>query len=93
MPGHLLPARALVIALSPLLDERSIGALLDLRARGYDLVVVEISPLAPADAGSTGLPLRLLAAPARNAARTLRARRAGRAVGAPVHDLELVIGR
>jgi uncharacterized protein (DUF58 family) len=58
-PGHLLPARALVIALSPLLDERSIGALLDLRARGYDLVVIEISPLAPGDAVSHGLPLRL----------------------------------
>ena len=59
VPGHLLPARALVIALSSLLDERSIGALLDLRARGYDLVVVEISPLAPADAGAHRLPLRL----------------------------------
>ena len=45
VPGHLLPARALVIALSPLLDERGIGALLDLRARGYDLVVIEISPV------------------------------------------------
>ena len=48
MPRRLLPARALVIALSPLLDERGIGALLDLRARGYDLVVLEISPVADA---------------------------------------------
>ena len=86
VPGHLLPARALVIALSPLLDERSIGALLDLRARGYDLVVVEISPLAPGDAGFRRTAAAALAAPARNAARTLRAaRRAGRALGAPVH--------
>jgi uncharacterized protein (DUF58 family) len=45
VPRRLLPARALVIALSPLLDERGIGALLDLRARGYDLVVLEISPV------------------------------------------------
>jgi uncharacterized protein (DUF58 family) len=62
LPRRLLPARALVLALSPLLDARGIGALLDLRARGYDLAVVEISPLAhtPADeAGSHRLPLRL----------------------------------
>jgi uncharacterized protein (DUF58 family) len=45
VPRRLLPARALVIALSPLLDERGIAALLDLRARGYDLVLLEISPL------------------------------------------------
>jgi hypothetical protein len=44
VPRRLLPARALVIALSPLLDDRGIGALLDLRARGYDLVVLEIAP-------------------------------------------------
>jgi uncharacterized protein (DUF58 family) len=43
VPRRLLAARALVIALSPLLDERGIAALLDLRARGYDLVVLEIS--------------------------------------------------
>ena len=59
VPGHLLPARALVLALSPLLDERGIGALLDLRARGYDLAVIEISPLALGDADSHELPLRL----------------------------------
>ncbi|HKG63187.1 MAG TPA: DUF58 domain-containing protein [Solirubrobacteraceae bacterium] len=59
VPGHLLPARALVLGLSPLLDERGLGALLDLRARGYDLAVIEISPLALDDAGSHELPLRL----------------------------------
>jgi uncharacterized protein (DUF58 family) len=59
VPGHLLPTRALVLALSPLLDERSIGALLDLRARGYDLVVVEISPLVLGEAESDGPALRL----------------------------------
>ena len=51
-----------MLALSPLLDARGIAALLDLRARGYDLAVVEISPLAhtPADeAGAHRLPLRL----------------------------------
>jgi uncharacterized protein (DUF58 family) len=45
VPRRLLPARALVIALSPLLDERGSRALLDLRARGYDLVLLELSPV------------------------------------------------
>ena len=45
LPPRSLPPQALVIALSPLLDERTIDALLDLRARGYDLVVVDVSPL------------------------------------------------
>ncbi len=35
IPRRTLPPNALVIALSPLLDARSVGALLDLRARGY----------------------------------------------------------
>ena len=45
LPPRTLPPKALVLALTPLLDERAIGALLDLRARGFDLAVVEISPL------------------------------------------------
>ena len=45
LPPRALPPKALVIALSPLLDPRSAGALLDLRARGFDLVVVEVSPV------------------------------------------------
>jgi uncharacterized protein (DUF58 family) len=45
VPTRTLPPQALVIALTPLLDERTVRALLDLRARGYDLAVVEISPL------------------------------------------------
>jgi uncharacterized protein (DUF58 family) len=40
-----LPPHALVIALTPLLDDRSANALLDVRGRGFDLVVVEVSPL------------------------------------------------
>lgn len=44
VPRRMLPPKALVIGLSPLLDERYIGALLDLRARGFDLAVVEVSP-------------------------------------------------
>jgi uncharacterized protein (DUF58 family) len=45
LPLRTLPPHALIVALSPLLDERATGALLDLRARGFDLVVVEVSPL------------------------------------------------
>jgi uncharacterized protein (DUF58 family) len=45
IPRRSLPPNALVIALTPLLDQRSVGALLDLRARGYDLAVVDVSPL------------------------------------------------
>jgi len=44
IPARTLPPRALVVAVTPLLDERSVGALLDLRARGHDLVVLEVSP-------------------------------------------------
>jgi uncharacterized protein (DUF58 family) len=45
LPRGTLPPKALVIALTPLLDDRAMGALLDLRSRGFDLVVVEISPV------------------------------------------------
>ena len=45
IPRQTLPTKALVVALSPLLDERAVGALLDLRGRGFDLAVVELSPV------------------------------------------------
>jgi uncharacterized protein (DUF58 family) len=44
IPTRTLPPQALVLALTPLLDDRAVGALLDLRARGFDLAVVEVSP-------------------------------------------------
>jgi uncharacterized protein (DUF58 family) len=44
IPPRTLPPRALVLALSPLLDDRAVGALVDLRARGFDLAVIELSP-------------------------------------------------
>ena len=55
IPVRTLPPKALVLALSPLLDERSAGALLDLRARGFDLAVIDVSPLpfGPPGAGET----------------------------------------
>jgi uncharacterized protein (DUF58 family) len=51
LPVRTLPPSALVIALSPLLDERAVRSLLDLRARGFDLAIVEISPEPFAPAG------------------------------------------
>jgi uncharacterized protein (DUF58 family) len=45
IPVRTLPPQALVFALTPLLDDRSASALLDLRGRGFDLVVIEVSPL------------------------------------------------
>jgi len=51
-----------VLALTPLLDDRAVSALLDLRARGFDLVVIEVSPLPfaePAPGRSGELAFRL----------------------------------
>lgn len=45
LPRRTLPPKALIFAITPLLDARSAAALLDLRARGFDLVVVEVSPV------------------------------------------------
>jgi uncharacterized protein (DUF58 family) len=55
LPVRALPPQALVLALSPLLDERAVRSLLDLRARGFDLAVIEISPVAFAPAGRDAL--------------------------------------
>jgi uncharacterized protein (DUF58 family) len=62
LPPRTLPPKALVLAITPLLDNRTASALLDLRARGYDLIVVEVSPLelvAPAPGSSLELAHRL----------------------------------
>jgi uncharacterized protein (DUF58 family) len=59
IPARTLPPRALVLAVTPLLDERSVAALLDLRARGHDLAVVEVSPEPHVTVGSQ--PLEALA--------------------------------
>jgi uncharacterized protein (DUF58 family) len=42
VPRRVLSPGALVIALTPLLDGQSVDILLELRARGYDLIVVEV---------------------------------------------------
>jgi uncharacterized protein (DUF58 family) len=44
IPSRTLPPRALVLALTPLIDTRTVAALANLRARGFDLAVIEIAP-------------------------------------------------
>jgi len=46
VPRRVLPPQALVVAISPLLDPRFEKALVDLAARGFDLVVLSPSPIA-----------------------------------------------
>jgi uncharacterized protein (DUF58 family) len=67
VPPAILPARALIFAVTPLLDERGVTALLDLSARGHDLAVREID--APAMLGVGRDPARRLWALRRGAMR------------------------
>ena len=48
LPPRTLPPQSLVLALSPLLDGRVLDALTDLRARGFDLAIVDVSPFSAA---------------------------------------------
>ena len=78
LPRRTLPPKALILALTPLLDDRAVSALLDLRARGFDLVIIEVSPLPFAQAPpgeSGGLAFRLWKL--RRDARRLEYERAG----------------
>ncbi len=62
IPARTLPPAALVLAVTPLVDERTLAALANLRGRGFDLAVVEIAPdpfLPPATADADRLALRL----------------------------------
>jgi uncharacterized protein (DUF58 family) len=45
VPKRILPPRALIVALSPLVDERFVKALQDLLARGFPVVVLTVSPV------------------------------------------------
>lgn len=45
IPRRILPPQALVLALSPLLDPRFVRAAADLTARGFDVVVIAVSPV------------------------------------------------
>ena len=45
VPPRVLPPSALVVAITPMLDARFTKAALDLAARGFDLVVLVVSPV------------------------------------------------
>ena len=45
IPTGTLPPKALLLALSPLVDERTVGALFDVRGRGFDVAVIELDPV------------------------------------------------
>ncbi len=47
LPPRVLPLQALVIALSPLLDRRFINTVVELAARGCDVIVLAVSPIEP----------------------------------------------
>ena len=51
--ARVLPPQALVVAVTPLLDDRAVEALADLRARRYDLAIVEVSPIGFTDPGES----------------------------------------
>lgn len=44
IPPRTLPPSSLVVALTPLIDGRVVDSLVDLRARGFDLIIVEVQP-------------------------------------------------
>jgi uncharacterized protein (DUF58 family) len=62
IPPRTLPPKSLVIALTPLIDSRIVDALLDLRARGFDMAVVEVTPepfAVPGPSDAAGLAHRI----------------------------------
>jgi uncharacterized protein (DUF58 family) len=54
LPPRILPPEALIVAASPLLDNRFIAAVIDLAARGFDVIVVAVSPIEPTRRGLAG---------------------------------------
>jgi uncharacterized protein (DUF58 family) len=53
IPPTVLPAGALVVMLSPLLDERAVDAAIDLRERGYPVIVADVLATSPVPARPT----------------------------------------
>jgi uncharacterized protein (DUF58 family) len=54
IPSRILPPKALVVGLTPLVDERFTTALEDLRGRRYDVVAIEVDPVPLVAPGRTG---------------------------------------
>jgi uncharacterized protein (DUF58 family) len=76
LPLRTLPPKALIVALTPLIDERAVTALFDLLARGYDLAIVDVSPLSAEEVGSAADRARPAAARQRSEAATAAGRAA-----------------
>jgi uncharacterized protein (DUF58 family) len=53
IPSRILPPKALVLAITPLVDPRFVTTVADLRARGYDVSVVEVDPEPLVEPGPT----------------------------------------
>jgi uncharacterized protein (DUF58 family) len=51
IPARILPPKALVVALTALVDPRFVRVVEDLRARGFDIAVVELDPSGFVEAG------------------------------------------
>lgn len=55
IPARILPPKALIVGITPLLDARFVATIADLRARGFDLAVVEVDPVPLVEPGPTEL--------------------------------------
>ena len=53
IPARILPPKALVFAITPLVDSRFVSAVEDLRGRGFDLVVLEVDPVGLVEPGTS----------------------------------------
>lgn len=51
IPARILPPKALILAVTPLIDPRFVATLADLRARGFDVAVIEVDPIPIVAAG------------------------------------------
>jgi uncharacterized protein (DUF58 family) len=91
IPRRVLPPGALILAITPLLDERSIALVSELARRGSDLTVVEISPLdhvPPGPSAADALAYRLW----RLEREALRARLRALGIGVAVWERETSLG-
>jgi uncharacterized protein (DUF58 family) len=53
IPARILPSKALVVGLTPLVDAPFVTAIQDLRARGYDVAVIEVDPAGVVEPGKS----------------------------------------
>jgi uncharacterized protein (DUF58 family) len=58
IPARILPPKALILAVTPLVDPRFVSTLADLKARGFDVAVIEVDPI-PAATRAASEPERL----------------------------------